>query len=91
MNLANQKREPDPDDIVRDPLLYNFITSPKINNGLPKPVLFKVKKNGKTVISNKMREVDSYKTSLDPPKREVSASPRRPVKEIPKLKHKPNS
>ena len=91
LNLANQKREPDPDDIVRDPLLYNFITSPKINNGLPKPVLFKVKKNGKTVISHKMREVDSYKTSLDPPKREVSASPRRPVKDIPELKPKPNS
>ena len=90
LNLAKQQLEPDPDDIVRDPLLYNFITSPKINNGLPKPVLFKVKKNGKTVISHKMREVDSYKTSLDPPKREISASPRRSIKAIPKLKHEPN-
>ena len=90
LNLENQKREPDPDDVVRDPLLYNFITSPKINNGLPKPVQFKVRKNGRTVISHKMREVDSYKTSLDPPVRQTNLPPRKPIKTVPKLQHESN-
>ena len=75
LNLSKEKSDPDAEK--RDPLLYNYITSPKINNGERKRMPFRVKRSGRTVINFKTREVDSYKISLDPKDnaRPISASP----------------
>ena len=55
------------DDAVRDPLLYGFISSPKVNLGKKKPVEFKMNKSGKSVISSKTRPISSYLTDIPKP------------------------